>query len=544
MLARHLKILIIATIVVLAFLSRLIPLSMSQYPFNNDGLTECELATTIINEDRLPYSNMDENGVTHSSATPAMNLLLGLEASALGTGTLECAQFTIAVFSVFTVLGIYVLGTTISGSYRGGLMASFASALLGTFVFTTASVWKESLGIGLFVLAILCFAWRGRSGFRLLAFLILIILSLVHHLVAVFAFVSLAFPVVWSWLAAFQTGTLGRRHAKDLLTVVIPPLWAVLYYSMVEFDRLSTFATAVEIALAASAFVLFSGLCVLVLLMKKHSRITFSPVPGIAIAVLVLLDYQGHLFPYQETVSDSFVILLACFAFLVMVAWYGAEMVIETVPLYRALFLGLLLPVLVVMGFAISSGISTSSHQMVYRSFDLADIFLFIGAGMAITSLSRKRSRFYKPVALSLVVALVVSFPFAYASQDLLGVRHDTQAYEVDAVNWLSLRQGFPQVSSDERISHIGQAMADIPKDATLPKHLLNLDTIPRDWYGAVEDEWLTKGVNSYPDGLTVVPSSNYEKVISSSDVVYVGGPSDNRIVVFRTSAIRGVSDL
>ncbi|MCJ7464273.1 MAG: hypothetical protein MUO81_05975, partial [Thermoplasmata archaeon] len=220
------------------------------------------------------------------------------------------------------------------------------------------------------------------------------------------------------------------------------------------------------------------------------------------------------------------------------IAWYGSEIILERRPRYNAVHLGLLLAPLAVFGYGFFGGFSSSSHQIIYRSFDFADLFIFIGGGAAVYWLFSNRRKAYPIVAGLVIVSLAVSFPFAYDTQTLLGVRHDTQAYEIDGIKWIAGAQSHPHMVSDERLSYIGQAMADIPKDNNLPKRFATNYTLPPFWIGVLEYDWLSSGVNNYPEGLVVVSKSDYMRVMEYSNVLYVGGPFENRLIIYATSYV------
>jgi hypothetical protein len=190
------------------------------------------------------------------------------------------------------------------------------------------------------------------------------------------------------------------------------------------------------------------------------------------------------------------------------------------------------------LGYGFFGGFSSSSHQIIYRSFDFADLFIFTGGGAAVYWLFSNRRKAYPIVAGLVIVSLAVSFPFAYYTQTLLGVRHDTQAYEIDGIKWIAGAQSHPHMVSDERLSYIGQAMADIPKDNSLPTHFATNYTLPPFWIGVLEYDWLSTGVNNYPEGLMVVSKPDYMRVMEHSDVLYVGGPFENRLIIYATSYV------
>jgi len=526
----------IVAISIAAFMTRLLPLSMSQYPFNNDSLSECTLATRVLGSGHLDLSADAPWHATHSGATPVLNVLLAFISSVFGTTPLQCAQVLDAVVAVLTVGCVFLLGRLVSGSLRGGIASSFSAVLMGTFVFTTGSAWKEMLGIALLVFALFLYVRRSRIEFRVLAFTILMLLPLVHHLVALVALLAFAYLLSWSWFFAFSNGLPKRRHVEDLVLVVTPIIWAVAYYSLISFDRISLVSSPIRLVLFVASFVFISMIAITVLSMRRHSKWTFAPFVGGGLIVLIILDYLGFLFPYSPSASQLYFILVVSSGFLFGLAWYGTEVVVESRPVHRAVQIALIVSPLSILGYGILSGFSSASHQIVYRAIDFADIFIFMGIGTAVVWLYQRRRRAYYVVGFITIALLLASFPFAYESGKLLGVRHDTQAYEVDAIRWLSEHNDSPFLESDERLGHIANGIVGLGKHSDLPGALLLNTTITTLEAGAIrlmEDSWASEGVNDFPYGKVVVAPSNYTWTLESSNVFYIGGPSTDRAIMF-----------
>jgi len=525
-------------LLVAGFLTRLLPLSISQYPFNNDGLTECGIASSILDSGHLRVLPDAVNGTTHSLATPAMNVLIAYMSSMLGVSPFECSQVLVATVALATIGGIYMIARDFSGGIVGGVTAGLMAVMMGTFVFTTGSVWKGSLGIALLVMIIVSLVRRNELRFRAVCGLLLMVMPLVHHLVATIALLVVAFPLVWSWFLAVTTRSAQRRNLADLIMIAVPTAWTIAYYSLVSFDRFQALSSFSKVGLLIGGFLALCVVAIAVLSMKTHSKWTYAPLLGTGIVILLVLDYYGYLYSYAPSAPEHYLVLVVAFGVIFSIAWYGSEVILERRPRYSAVHLGLLLAPLAVMGYSFLGGFSSSSHQIIYRSFDFADLFIFIGGGAAVCWLFSNRRQAYPIVAGLVVVSLAVSFPFAYDTQTLSGVRHDTQAYEVDGIRWIANAQSHPHMVSDERLSYIGGAMADIPKDNDLPTDFAMNYTLPPFWIGVLEYEWLSAGVNNYPEGLVVVSKSDYMRVMEHSNVLYIGGPFENRLIIYATSYI------
>lgn len=247
-------------------------------------------------------------------------------------------------------------------------------------------------------------------------------------------------------------------------------------------------------------------------------------------------DYFEPSFSYVSSSPSTVLVLSAAISVLAGIAWYGLEKITESKSRYRAVPLCLLLPFLTFVGFAILSGMHFNEQQIVYRSFDFADLTLALGIGVVVGGF-RAGSRGRLHVTLAIIVALLVSMPFAYATNELTGVRHDTQRYEVDAFAWLSSSAGSSSiVQSDERLSYIGNALDDFNKTPWLPARLMSQERFGTGGYFVMEDEWMSTGVSIFPNGHHILDASWVSEVLAHSDSLYVGGPSDNRITIFTAS--------
>jgi hypothetical protein len=174
---------------------------------------------------------------------------------------------------------------------------------------------------------------------------------------------------------------------------------------------------------------------------------------------------------------------------------------------------------------------------VLYRSFDFFDIFLFMGVAVGVVAFRRRHSKLYPVLGCATIVALVLSFPFAYNSGELLGVRHDTQDYEVEAFKWMSKQGDNNTIVTDERLGYIGRSMTGITKDPALPQYLAAGEPFPAyHWFYMIESSWTTEGVNDYPYGRFVLSDTSYNMSLEAADVFYVAGPLNDQLVVFSTS--------
>jgi hypothetical protein len=515
-----------------AFMTRALPLSISPNPFNNDSITESAISSQVLSTGHIDLSANSTLYDTHGFLTPILDVLLAYVAGALGTNPNDVAQLLDSMVSICTILGVLLICRTISGSLRGGISGSFTALTLGTFVFTTGSAWKEMLGISLFVLGMLAFISRDQSRFRMLCFIVLVMIPFEHHLVAAVMLLTFAYMIAWSWFFAFEHQSLRRRHWLDLVMVAIPAALALIYYWSALRDRISAISSGLGIILFISFCALVSLVCFVFLMRTNHVKWTFAPFLGLGLLFLLLLDYGGYIFSYTPSASETYVLLICAFVVVFSFAWFGAEMILETRQRYKSIELALLAGPITIISVGLFGGLSLASHQVLFRTFDFADFFIFIGVGIGIVTLHARSKRLYDFFGLMLVVLLLVTFPFAYASSQLLGVRHDTQDYELDALEWTRERSDVSGLQSDQRIAYLALRVYGLPAEATLPQYLrLGIPT-PVGSLCVVEDDWAVSGVNDYPRGELVLSKAYYLSFLEMNNVVYAGGPVSNHLYV------------
>lgn len=528
---------VLIVLITAAFLTRLLPLCISDYPYNNDGITEARVASDILQSGHLEYPDGAFYVDTHSTITPLYNILLAFASSVTGSSTFMSAQAVIASFAVLTVTCIYVLTMMVTKSHRSSLAAAMVVTLLGTFVFLTGSAWKEALGTSLLVLLILAYVRRSEWRFLVLEVSIIAVLPLIHHLVTILALFTLAYITMWSLFFGRKNRCLKRRHALDIALVGVPAVFGYLYYTSASLDRMSYLVSPENFTQLVVSFATMCAVTVFVLSQTNHLRLSFAPAAASGVFMFFLWDYFHPLFPY-EPISPAWVLLLGgAFAIVVCIGWYGIESTIESDSRFRAIPLGMMASVITLFMFALLSGFTLESQQILYRSFDFVDIPLAIGIGAAVMSL-RRRPRLAASAIVILMIALVASFPFSYATQSLLGIRHDTQAYEVDSINWVSSSMGDDfVVESDERLSYNARALADYDKKDFLPYRLDNHGPLLESTAYIFEEEWTIVGVNDHPDGHPLIDSSYVADVLEASNVLYIGGPDSNSVIVFISSS-------
>lgn len=528
---------LLAIIALLAFSTRLLPIAISSYPFNNDSLAECAIASDIINAGHIEYDQSRFYYGTHTSLTVVYQVLLAFVASAVGANPVSIAQVTTAILTVGSVCTGYLISIEISRQRKRALAGAMFLSLFGTLVFFTGSAWKMSLGFAL--LALVAYAYMKRRDFSMfsLEIIALGIIVFTHHVAALIALLFLSFLTAWSVSVAIWRKTFAQNHLLDIAILCPLAALAFSYYWFNSLDRLLIVTDIFGAFAFVMAVVLVGVAMVLALSRRKHSPRSFAPIPATLVFGAFAIDYFFPLFPYSR-ISPPYVLVLGiAFGVCVYLAWIGFEDIVESKSRFRAIPLGLVLPSLTLVLFGVFLGMSSSSHQIIYRTFDFAGLGIAVGISTGLWRF-RKRSTAEMILVSCFLVALIVSFPFAYATGTLVGVRHDTQQYEVDTMEWL--RENLPvdySVRSDERLSYIAEAISDFEKKPYLPL-MLTKETVPvtENTFLILEEEWINVGVSDYPRGYFIYEEAHIGQILDYSNVVYIGGPSSNSAIAFAIS--------
>jgi MFS family permease len=511
---------------------------MSPLPFNNDGMTEARIAGDMLLSEHLSYPEDSFYVDSYSIITPVYNVLVAFSSSSLSLSTYSVSQMVIAAFSVLTVLGGYFIAFRLTNNLIGSLSTAFVLALLGTFVYLSGSAWKGALGVALLILLTVAYMNRSDRRFLVLELVVLAILPLTYHLATVLAYLFLAYLTCWSLLVAILKGRITLSHVIDALIIGIASVLAYLYYLQTSFQRLSDYGEFPSVIMMILSFSALFLLAAAALSRKVRKRgLSLAPAVGAVVVFSVFVDYFDPMFPYTKGFASNVLLIGLLYGIVVTIGWFGLERLISSNSGHRAIPLGLLLPILTLFLFALTSGFDLDGHKIFYRTFDYADVSLALGAGAAVGCLAKLRYR--QALACVLTITLICSFPFGYATGTLLGDRHDSQEYEVDALGWVYDYSGpSSYVRGDERLSYNARALHDFFKDPYLPSRLMSGELSGPRVFNLLLEEWMVVGVNDYPRGHPVLDSAFVDSVLEISNVLYVGGPESNNIIIFQTSSV------
>ena len=265
---------------------------------------------------------------------------------------------------------------------------------------------------------------------------------------------------------------------------------AYIYYLGTSFQRLSDYGAVTNVIFMILSFSALFFIAALSLNGKERwPRVSFAPAVGAVVVFVAFMDYFNPMFPYSQGFTSS-VLLIGLIYGIVVIGWFGLERVTFSDSRYRAVPLGLLLPVLTLFLFALTSGFDLEGHKIFYRTFDYADIALALGVGIAVGYFREDsiqaggclRSHYRPPLLLPIWLTRL---------RTLLGDRHDSQEYEVDALGWVyDFAGSSTHVRTDERLAYNARALYDFEKDPYLPSRLVSGDLSDLGIMNMLLEEW------------------------------------------------------
>ncbi|HIH01066.1 TPA: hypothetical protein HA259_03135 [Thermoplasmata archaeon] len=313
--------------------------------------------------------------------------------------------------------------------------------------------------------------------------------------------------------------------------------WTILvaYYAMIGLPYLDYLSPGADLYL----YLAVAGVLLLLGVKSARSRKRFTSLPiGLVIPIigtfLMVYNYYEPIFPGIPAPSALIFVPFIAYLILVVPAWEGARIAFSLVMRGRPMLLSMILAPLSLITFAFLRAQDATSHMIIFRTFDFLMIGFAILVGLGFAHLFRGRPRAGVAGGICLVIICASTLPIAYNSQELFGVQNQTYDFEYDAVLWFSEHE-VDKYSSDQRLGETGWRLFDIEYDRGLPYDLREGLSLNASSFFVLEEQWSTNGAQEFPFGVVVIEEATIDEALSGSCVFYVGGPTDNNIVGFRT---------
>jgi len=492
-----LKRLAILAILLLALGLRLAPLASSPLPHNVDGFDAASTAEGFIAEGAWAPTG-------YSASMPAAFLLLAQASAVTGLEPLALAQPLFALAGLAAVVAAWAFVRRGLRHDVADVVALAALATLGTFVYFTSVVMKQTMAFALVPLSVaLVVSGRARREVALGAVL-LAILPLFHHLSTLLAVTAcvLGLSVV---AASRGFGTVAWRA----IAVGVAAGWAVAWFASVRS------AVGAYWKIMAADAALYAALVVLALAVLhvaarrarsiRRSAMVLASIPLAGGALLLANAFVpvfegGALTPpllAALAVPLLLVLVLAAVGWAALLTRRGAE--------GDALVGGLAASVVVFALFAVLRGLDATSFYLAQRAADFAAPALALGLGVGAALLAARVPRGRGALVAVLVALPALTTPIALAGDATLTFSNSVSPAELAAARWAS--EG-GSLATDTRLSAVAR-YAGLAPSASLAFDLARGAVVdpPR---ALVAESWAARGGEAAPIGVFPVDVESY----------------------------------
>ena len=519
----------------LAFIIRIYPLVWSPYPYNIDGLGEAVMAGDI-------YANGDfsipaDSGYRDSYIVdmPIMTSLIAMSSQIVGIEPMVFSQVLIAVIGAISCVAGALVVHMITGSQRIALLGGLLLALLGTYVFCTASVWKETLGLTMMIFIAGFFIGRKDFRLRIALTVALVAMTFIHHHSAVLTYLFFSFAVAGDAYLSRKNRSWSWNNYVDIGTMVLLWVLAVGYYQRIDLPYYG-FLTPDEDLYLLIAVSCAMSLVLFAVLSRQSSKgsprkLIRVSIPVVGLAILSI-NYFRPIFPGIPPTEPMVFIFAAAYLVLLLPMWYGAERLLQSRERWISAYLALIFAPLSMILFAFLRALDATSHMIVYRTFDFLDLAMALMFATGAVIMVRNLKKIGPVVIASLILVIAVTTPLAFQTEKLFGVHNQTYEYEVDAFDWMKSMSPVSTMDSDQRLSTTAGWLFNISSDADLSYRIeIGMAVSSYDWL-VLKSSWTTVGAQQFPLGQNVIDKETFDAFLSERNVLLVSGPIDNQLIV------------
>lgn len=518
----------------LAFVVRLYPLIWSPYPYNIDGFIESAMAEGIHRTGSLeipPDSSYADSYVVHM---PFFNSLLAMFSYLVGIDPMLLAQLLAAALGALSSVLVFLLLHAITGSRRVAFLGGLFMSLLGTYVFCTASVWKENLGLLLLVLVVAFFLERRDPGLRLLLTILLVMMIFVHHHSAVMTYMFFSLATVAEGYVAMRRRSWSWDNYADIGTMFLVWPMAIMYYSGIELPYYD-FLTPDK-----GMYLMIAVSCTMAVLMtvflKRRAQESRRGYLKIVIPVfgagLLVLNYLKPIFPGIAGTQEPVLAYALAYLALAIPMWFGAESALSPSERATPMLYAIIFAPLTMILFAFLRSLDATSHMIIYRTFDFLDISmaLLFAVGVVVLASGLRRSMHFITVLFLLI--LLATTPVAFQTEQLFGVHNHTFAYEVDALLWTNSYAPGATLDSDQRLGSIYETITGSKGSTDLGFRIFHGQPVDGFDLLILKSVWTTAGAQEFPLGQVVIEPAVLADFLEELNVVYVSGPIENQLIM------------
>jgi len=526
-------IIVLLVIFFLAFVVRLTPLVWSPYPYNIDGLGEARLAESIWDMGDLTMPEDVGYWNTYVPDMPSLNALIALASDMTGIHPLLLAQLLIAVVGALSCVFAAIVIHRISGSVRAGAFGGIFLALFGTFVFCTASVWKEALGLAMMIFIVGLFLERRDVRLRTIMTIALLLMTFIHHHSAVLTYLIITFAVAGDLYLTRRSNSWSWNSYADILTVIAIWAMASYYYRDVDLPYYHFLSPEQDLYLLIAISCIFFLLMVLVL--SRQGAPSKRPylklvVPAVGVSLLAI-NYVRPIFPGIPGTEQALFLFATSYLVLLIPALFSADGMIGTREPWRAAVLALIIAPLTMILFAFIRALDVTSYTIAFRTFDFLDIGFAMLFGTGLVLLFKRFSRAKVIIAIPFMLLLLLTTPIAFQTEELFSVHNQTYEYEFDAFEAMHGISDDHSMNSDQRIGSTGKNLFNFSGGTDLALRIESGESIEDIHWVVVKSTWTTVGAQQFPFGQLVVTQEYLDDFLIEHDVLVIAGPVDNQII-------------
>ncbi|MFQ5910295.1 MAG: hypothetical protein ACE5IJ_06185 [Thermoplasmata archaeon] len=523
---------------------RLVPLLFSPLPYNIDGFPQARITEEIMDTGRW-YADGPIEDLEYNRKLPILPFYFVISSLVAGEEPLYFMQIAMVILTSLSAVLVYILAFKITKSRVASIFAGLFMALCGTYVFLTASIMKQNIGLVLLPMVLYLYHERHNPKYRMLAAFLLLFMGLAHHLATLIAFGMITLIMAAQNIADMKRGE--WRWRSFLLDVLLGPallLAVVAYYLAVQMPF---FMDATDV----NTIFLFMSVYFLVALLTIHlsSSSTLKPwfmttkrsLPKyldqkalfiLGAASLLVLNHFTSVFTGTIKTKGDFLILAIPSIMLVFVALMGFNVMRRSETRFRPLIAAGFMGPIAVMLFSFLWGLNPASFVLLYRAYDYMDVALAVSIGIAFAVALRKpKSPVKKTVLATFFLGLILlSTPLAYGSEDFFDVQNTTYLAEFKAMEHMDAHN-MSNFGSDQRLhATAGMYFDGMEGDGFLPIRLATGGDISMYDYLLLESKWTTKGAQEHPLPSVVVENAIFLRTVREANLIYNSGPGETEI--------------
>ncbi len=518
---------------ILAFVVRIFPAVWSPYPYNIDGLGEASFSQSIYQTGGLATPLDAGYWKSYIVKMPFLDVLIATVSNLAGVEPLLLAQPIIAAIGAMSCVAGALVVHMITESRRASVLSGMFLALLGTYVFCTASAWKETLGLAMMVVIAGLFLKRSDNRIRILLTMALLMMTFVHHHSATITYIFFIIAASGEAFLAWRGKQWSWKNSADILTGVSLFILAEVYYGDIElpyydFIKPETdlyLLISVLLAMIILTFILLSGKTATP---KRQYLKIIIPLGAIA---LLLLTSTRSLFTGIPTTESGVLMFGVAYVLLAVPMWFGAGIMLGPDQKSTPMLLAAILAPLTMIAFAFLRGLDPTSHMIVFRTFDFLDLGMAALFAGGVLILLKNLRRAVPVLVVVLLMILAATAPLAFQTQQLFGVQNQTYSYEVDSYQILKSLSNATSLDSDQRIGTSAGWLENFSGGSDLAYRIETGRATSSYHWLVVEGSWTSTGAQEFPFGQRVLEKQRFVDFLAEKNVILIAGPNDSQLI-------------